>query len=153
MNTTEIAAPWTFNGDYRDLAQVIPFIEDYWAIFEQLKAEGKYIYNRSFVGRIPGLENARPREESPIYLLQGLRRLVEGHKQLARVLGAGYRRLTELPERKRFASVVVFDQFYATQQYEDARVIPAGDGWPLGLLPYGKRRVQRLGSFDQLYVR
>jgi hypothetical protein len=154
MNTTETTVPWTFNGDYRDLAQVIPFMEDYWTIYEQFKTEGKYPYNKRFEGRIPGLEGARPREETPIYLLQGLRRLLEGHERLANVLGAGYHRLTELRQRERFASVVVFDQFYDTQQYEDARVIPNEHARPIGLLPYGRRtHGRRLGSLDQVYVR
>lgn len=154
MNSTQTTVPWTWNGDYRDLAQVIPFIEDYWTIYEQLKTEGKYPYNQCFEGRIPGLEGAQPRAETPIYLLQGLRRLVEGHEQLAKVLSAGFRRLTDLAERERFTSVVVFDQFYATRQYEDARVIPDTHGRLIGVLPKGARtRGRRLGSLDQVYIR
>ncbi len=93
---------WVFNGDYHDLAQIIPFIEPYWTIYEQIKAAGKYPYNADFEGRILGLEDALPREETPIFLLQGLRRLVEGHELLAQVLADGYRRLTELATRERF---------------------------------------------------
>lgn len=145
---------WVFNGDYEDLAQIIPFIEPYWTIYEQLKSAGQYPYNASFEGRIPGLEDALPREETPIYLLQQLRGLVEGHERLARVLGDGYRRLTELATRERFSSVVVFDRFYAVQSYEEARVIPDEQHRPCGVLPKGKRtRGRRLDSFDQVYVR
>lgn len=145
---------WVFNGDYDDLAQIIPFIEPYWTIFEQIKAAGKYPYNSSFEGRIPGLEDALPREETPIYLLQQLRGLVEGHERLAQVLDAGYRRLTELATRERFSSVVVFDQFYATQRFADARVIPDEQHRASGVLPKGKRtRGLRVGSLDQVYVR
>ncbi|HEX5308957.1 MAG TPA: hypothetical protein VFW38_07745 [Solirubrobacteraceae bacterium] len=145
---------WVFNGDYYDLAQVIPFIEPYWTIYEQLKAAGKYPYNADFEGRIPGLEDALPREETPIYLLQGLRHLVEGHERLAQVLADGYRRLTVLATRERFSSVVVFDRFYAVQRFEDARVIPDEQHHPSRVLPKGKRtRGRRVGSLDQLYVR
>jgi hypothetical protein len=144
---------WVFNGDYRDLAQIIPFIEAYWTIYEGLKAAGKYPYNASFEGRISGLEDAVPREESPIYLLQQLRGLVEGHERIAQTLDAGYRRLTELATQERFASVIVFDQFYATQRYDDARVIPDEQQHPSALLAKGKRtRGRRLDSFDQVYV-
>ncbi len=145
---------WVFNGDYHDLAQIIPFIEPYWTIYEQIKAAGKYPYNADFEGRIPGLEDALPREETPIYLLQGLRGLVEGHEQLAQILVDGYRRLTELATRERFSSVVVFDRFYAVQRFEDARVIPDREHRPSGVLPKGKRtRGRRIGSLDEVYVR
>jgi hypothetical protein len=145
---------WVFNSDFHDFAQIIPFIDDYWTIYEEIKAEGKYPYNSSFEGRIAGLENALPREETPIYLLQQLRGLVEGHDYLAKILDAGYRRLTELTAQERFASVVVFDRFYAAQRYDDARVIPDDEHRLSALLPKGKRtRGPRLGSLDQVYVR
>jgi hypothetical protein len=145
---------WVFNGDYHDLAQIIPFIELYWTIYEQIKAAGKYPYNADFEGRIPGLEDALPREETPIYLLQQLRGLVEGHERLAQVLDAGYRRLTELATRERFSSIVIFDRFYAAQRLEDARVIPDEQHRPSGVLPKGTRtHGLRVGSLDQLYVR
>jgi hypothetical protein len=145
---------WVFNGDYDDLAQVIPFIESYWAVYEEIKAAGRYPYNADFEGRIAGLEDSLPREETPIYLLQQLRGLVEGHERLAEVLDSGYRRLTKLASRERFAGVVVFDRFYATRRLEDARVIPDEQRRPSGVLPKGKRtRGLRLGTFDQVYVR
>jgi hypothetical protein len=145
---------FVFNGDYHDLAQIIPFIEDYWAIYEELKAAGKRPYNDSFTGRIPGLAGALPREETPIYLLQGLRGLVEGHDLLADVLEEGYVRLTELPVQERFASVVVFDQFYRPQRYEQARVTPDPQHKLCHLLPKGRRtHGRRLGALDQTYVR
>lgn len=145
---------WIFNGDFQDLAQIIPFIKAYWTVYDELKAAGKYPYNSCFEGRIPGLEDALPREETPIYLLQQLRGLVEGHDRLAQILDAGYWRLTELAAQQRFASVVVFDQFYAAKRYDDARVIPDEHQRPSGLLPKGKRtRGRRLRSLDQIYVR
>jgi hypothetical protein len=117
-------------------------------------ATGAYPYNSSFEGRIPGLEDALPRKETPIYLLQQLRGLVEGHEYLAQILDAGYRRLTELATRERFASVVVFDRAYAAQRYDDARVVPDEHRRPSALLPKGKRtRGRRFASFDQVYVR
>jgi hypothetical protein len=84
---------WVFNGHYNDLAQIIPFVEAYWTIYEELKDAGQYPYNASFEGRIPGLEDSLPQEETPIYLLQQLRNLVEGHERLAETLDGGYRRL------------------------------------------------------------
>jgi hypothetical protein len=145
---------FVFNGDYHDLAQIIPFIEDYWTICDELKAAGKRPYNDSFAGRIPGLAGALPCEETPIYLLGGLRHLVEGHDVLAEFLEEGYVRLTELLVQERFASVVVFDQFYRPQRYEQARVIPDPQHKPSNLLPKGRRtRGRHLYSLDQVYVR
>jgi hypothetical protein len=145
---------FAFNGDYHDLGQIVPFIEDYWAIADELKAAGKYPYNDCFTGRIPGLAGALPGEETPIYLLQSLRGLVEGHELLAKVLEEGYERLTALPEQERFASVVVFDQFYRPQRYEQARVNGDGRQRPCHLLPKGRRtRGRCLGELDQTYVR
>ena len=145
---------WVFNGDYHDLAQIIPFIDCYWTIYEQIKTAGKYPYNADFEGRIPGLEDALPREETPIFLLQGLRRLVEGHDLLAQVLADGHRRLTELATRERFSSVAVFDSFSAVQRFEDARVIPDEQHRPSCVLPKGKRtHGRRIDSLDQVYVR
>jgi hypothetical protein len=145
---------FVFNGDYHDLGQIIPFIDGYWTVYEELKAAGKYPYNDSFTGRIPGLAGALPKEETPIYLLQGLRSLVEGHDLLATVLEEGYVRLTELAKQERFASVVVFDQFYRPQRYEQARVSPDPRHKPCHLLPKGRRtHGRRLGERDQTYVR
>ncbi len=145
---------FVFNGDYHDLAQIIPFIDDYWTIYKELIAAGKYPYDDRFTGRIPGLAGALPREETPIYLLQGLRGLVEGHDLLAGFLEEGYVRLTELSVQERFAAVVVFDQFYRPHPYEQARVTPDAQHNPSHLLPKGRRtRGRRLGSLDQVYVR
>jgi hypothetical protein len=145
---------FVFNGDYHDLGQIIPFIDDYWTVAEELKAAGKFPYNDRFTGRIPGLAGALPREETPIYLLQGLRGLVEGHELLAEVLEEGYERLTELAVQERFASVVVFDQFYRPQRYQQARVAPDPQHKPCHLLPKGRRtHGRRLGGLDQIYVR
>lgn len=44
---------WVFNGDYHDLAQIIPFIDSYWTIYEQIKAAGKYPYNAELRGPHP----------------------------------------------------------------------------------------------------
>jgi len=145
---------FVFNGDYHDLAQIIPFIEDYWTIYEELKAAGKFPYDDRFTGRISGIAGALPREETPICMLQRLRLLVEGHGLLADVLEEGYVRLTELAAQERFAAVVVFDQFYRRWRYEQARVTPDPQHKPCYLLPKGRRtRGRRLGALDQVYVR
>jgi hypothetical protein len=121
---------FVFSGDYHDLAQIIPFIDAYWTIYEEIKAADKYPYNADFEGRTPGLVGALPREETPIYMLQGLRSLVEGHERLAEVIDARYLRLTELAAPERFASIVVFDQFYRSQRYDDARLTPNDENRP-----------------------
>ncbi len=145
---------WVFNGDHHDLAQIIPFIDAYWTVYTEIKTAGGYPYNASFEGRIPGLRDALPQEETPIYLLQQLRKLVEGHDRLAEILSLGYRRLTELADRERFSEVVIFDRFYAIRRLRDARVVPDDQHRPAAVLPKGScTRGHRIGPFDQLCVR
>jgi hypothetical protein len=87
-------------------------------------------------------------------MLQGLRSLVEGHERLAEVLDARYLRLTELAAPERLASIVVFDQFYRSQRYDDARLTPNDENRPSFLLPKGRRtHGRRVTDLDQVYVR
>ena len=62
---------WKFNGNYYDRVQVEEFYPAYLAVYEELKAAGKYPYNDLFNGRIPGIEG--PDEDTAIYMLQGIR--------------------------------------------------------------------------------
>jgi hypothetical protein len=171
MGTETRIEPWTFNGDYRDLAQIIPYIDDYWHICAELSAAGKYPYHAEFYGRIPGLGGARAlaksgpdtgkvveSPETPIYLLAQLRHLVEGHERLAETLEAGYRRFMPWADDPRdivkFASIAVFDLHYHRHVYTDARLVLNADGSLQGILPKGKRTHGRsLTGTDAVYVR
>jgi hypothetical protein len=148
-----VADAWKFNGDYHDLAQIIPFIDAYWSVYEQLRAENQYPYNAAFEGSIPALACAQPKEETPIYLLQGLRGLVEGHETLAEYLRAGYEPVIELAERERYDRIVVFNRYWQRQEYEGARLVPDEAGQVCALLPKGNRtRGRRLEVLDHVYV-
>jgi hypothetical protein len=80
---------WTFNRDYKDLAQVEEFYSAYLAVFNELRAAGRYSYNDSFKGRIPGIEG--PQEDTGIYLLQNLRAVRELAAKIADYRAVGWR--------------------------------------------------------------
>jgi hypothetical protein len=44
---------FVFNGDYHDLAQIVPFIEDYWTIYEELVAASKRPTTTASTGESP----------------------------------------------------------------------------------------------------
>lgn len=144
---------WTFNHDYNDLAQVIPFIDSYYEIYDDLIEREKYPYNSDFEGKIDGITGL-DKEETPIYLLQKLRHLVDGHDRLAEYLDQGYKRVTELPVKRsapgvspaavKFASIVVFNEHWQPTRYEKARLVPNDGGSIYALLPYRKSNHGRL---------
>jgi hypothetical protein len=136
---------WTFNRDYSDLSQVIPFIDEYWAILDELRENEQYPYNAAFEGKIDGITGLE-REETPIFLLQQLRHLVEGHDHIAKLLGEGYTRLLQLGpnETRRFECATLFDAHLNPSRYAEARVISREDGQLRALLPKGKRTHGRL---------
>jgi hypothetical protein len=173
--------PWTFNGDYADLAQVLPYIDRYWELCAEFTAAGhRTLYHSLFYGRIPGLEGALKMSgarsgpeagqliespETPIYLLAQLRHLVEGHDLMADTLAAGYERITELPgeEPVKFASVAVFDCHLHRTIYAGARLVPLTDeaarrvpgvtGRIAGVLPKGKQtRGRTFYTGETVYV-
>jgi hypothetical protein len=167
---------FTFNGDYRDLAQVIPFVDAFWTLYDELRAAGQYPYNACFTGRIPGLEHLdRPDgENTGVYLLQKLRDLVEGCERVGELEKAGYQRIRSLPPVRRgsvtdcrvpFEDIAVVDRFYRISHYPKGRVL-VGQGGTffagksvqrgelLGVLAKGARtRGRRLEAFEAVYVR
>lgn len=161
--------PWTFDGDYKNLAQVIPFIDDYWRLCAEFRAEGqRTMYHSLFYGRIPGLEGALAlaksgpdtgkvveSPETPIYLLAQLRYLVEGHDLIADTLAEGYRPITgQADEIVRCDSIAVFDVHLNRAVYAQARLVANDDGSLRGILPKGKQTQGRgLNGGDLVYVK
>ena len=80
---------WEFNRDYRDLGQVAGFWPAYLTVYEELHAAGRYPYNDSFKGRIPGIEG--PAEDTAIYLLQHTRHLAELDAKVSEYRAGGWR--------------------------------------------------------------
>jgi hypothetical protein len=81
--------PWAFNRDYKDLTQVADFWPDYLAVYGELACDGRYPYNDSFKGRIPGIEG--PGEVTAIYLLQQTRSLRNMELKVERHRDDGWR--------------------------------------------------------------
>lgn len=69
------ATPFAWNNSYDDTEQMRPYLDDFNRLHDELEAAGKYPYNDSFKGKIPGVMDApNPRhEDTGIYMLQRLR--------------------------------------------------------------------------------
>lgn len=83
-----MADAFLFNRDYKDHGQVADHLPAYMAVFDELTAAGRYPYDASFEGRIPGI--AGRDEKTAIYLLQGLRHLNELSAQVDAAVADGF---------------------------------------------------------------
>lgn len=138
---------FTFNKKYDDHDQVAEFFPAYMAVYEEITGAGRYPYNDSFKGRIPGIEG--PNEDTAIYLLQGTRYLQELQVQIDAALADGCEPLDSLDIETKFSRVIHYG-FYmggtGWQEWNDARLIPqdrpkqaAITGGIKAVLPKGKR--------------
>lgn len=132
---------FTFNGNYKDLSQVVPFLPAYSDVLHRLEAAGKYPYNDSFIGQIPGIEGD---EDSAIYLLQRVRGVVNDALRVNDAIDRGYRPLdrsvvTETPQR--FAGVVTFGWFVGGTGFAEWAEAPRLFRWngQIAVLTKGKR--------------
>ena len=137
---------WTWNRNYEDLEQVAEFYPAYLARYEELDAAGRYAYNDDFKGRIPGIGGER--EDTAIYLLQGLRRQRETQGRIDGWLAEGFRVIDSVPEVRKFSRVILYraDRSGEWHEYQDARLVPEvkpnqirATGPLKALLPKGKR--------------
>lgn len=138
---------WRFNGDYHDHDQVAEFFPAYVAAFEKL--DGRYPYNDSFKGQIPGIEGEH--EDTAIYLLQGTRGLIETFEQVAEARADGCVDLEEvgLSGITKFKRIVQYGWYMGGtgfRDWHDARLVPEENprqeeitGRARAVLPKGKR--------------
>jgi hypothetical protein len=115
---------FTWNKDYKDLEQVAGWLPEFTALrAEAVKAEG-YAYDAFFKGKIPGI--AGDREDTAIYLLQGLYRQREMDARIAGWLADGYRLIDSVPAVTKFARVILYraDRSGTWHEYQDARLVP-----------------------------
>jgi hypothetical protein len=144
---------FTWNNDYQDLEQVAEWLPAFTAIRDQITSAGGYPYNDDFKGKIPGIMGDR--EDTAIYLLQGLYRQREMQARLDAWLADGFRPVDSLPGIRKFAHVILYRHAEGTRtpdrsgqwsEYQDARLVPDTDprqaelaGRISYLLPKGKR--------------
>ena len=137
---------FTWNRDYKDLEQVAEWLPEFKELRAAMISAGEYPYNDSFKGKIPGI--AGEREDTAIYLLQGLFRQREMAARVAGWLGDGLRPLSELGAVTKFRRVVLYkaDRSGEWYEYADARLVPETKphqaevtGRISMLLPKGKR--------------
>ncbi len=124
MTTTDLE-PFTWNGNYKDYSQVERFYPRYCEVRTELDSAGEYPYDACFKGRIPGIEGER--EDTAIYLLQGLHRMRGFETKVSELLQHGYEEISALEKTTRFADVVLcprgnHDGPWA--EFPGARVIP-----------------------------
>ncbi len=140
---------FTWNDQYKDLAQVEPHYDAYLAVRDELVAGrgSDFAYDADFEGRIEGVAGS-PDETTAIYLLQGLHRERQKEAREQALLAEGYERVERAGyaepidgqhDRKseRFASVATLHEGWRT--FEGARLIIGSDGAIRGILPKGKR--------------
>lgn len=85
---------FVWDKNYKNTEQMRPYLADFLAIKKELTDAGKYPYNDSFKGRIPGLAGSL-NEDTGIYLLQTLADLERLRARTADVLARGGYRLTD----------------------------------------------------------
>lgn len=137
---------FTFNGNYDDKAQIEPFYDAYLAVYDEIRAAGRYPYNDSFKGRIAGLDAATSKDEdSAIYMLQTLRDIKAMNSDLEgwRALGAVDVVADELSASAKptaFKALIAYG-FYVggtgLKVYENVRLRRVGHG--LQVIEKGKR--------------
>ena len=128
--------------NYRDLEQVAPFVDRYFAIFTELQAIPVFGYNDLFKHRIPGIEG--PGEDSAIYLLQTIRGKLEDLAKVNAALADGCSPIETVTEKTKFHRVVHYGWQNGEDGYrewEDARLVPYENGRQtiMAVLPKGKR--------------
>lgn len=131
---------FVFDKDYDRIEQVAPFYPEYEVIFNELAAAGKYPYNSSFEGKIPGI--AGPDEETAIYLLQQMRHIADMNAKVAEFEAAGGRPLERLDEITRFTEVIWYGFYVGGAGFnkrQDVRLVPDLNGRPYMAIPKGKR--------------
>lgn len=138
---------FAFNRDYHDTEQVAAFLPAFLEVYEELRAAGKYPYNDSFKGRIPGIEG--PDEDTAIYLLQTLKHLQDQDAKIAEYLADGFEHIESVDEVTRFSGIVNYGFCVGGtgwREWERARLVPtrsprqrAITGGIGGVMPKGAR--------------
>lgn len=123
-----------------DPERLAPFLPAFLVVLAEIEAAGKYRYNASFKGRVPGIEGDD--EDTAIYLLQGLERDRREAARVQELLAAGYEHVTHVGTPQKYSHVVL----YTTKkmagewaEYHDVRVTGTTKGLPYGLIPKGRR--------------
>lgn len=139
------AAPFVFDKDYDNLAQVAHLWDAYAARRAELESAGEYPYDDSFKGHIEGLVADDRNETTAIYLLQVTRRVREYEGKVQALRDAGYWGPTVNPEGDRltkFTSVAIIGRQY--KHYGEVQVVEGGrlhsqSGRITAVMPKGAR--------------
>lgn len=152
---------FTFNKNYKDLEQVAEFLPAFNAAYAEGTAAGRYPYNDSFKGRVPGIGGED--EDTAIYLLQGLRRQIERDAKVSSYLANGYERIEHVNGTERFKAVVLYDDLHGGGrrgvwfEFASARVVAEAQvkatGAPGHIVPKGKRNGVPVNGLSVMVLR
>jgi len=139
--------PFVWNRKHGDFEQVRPYMNEFLTVYDQLKRpEAGFVPDSEFVGRIPSLEGAEPREyERAIYMLQSLRRRDIVAQQVEEFTQAGGREITvhDLTRGQELRGTVVRYGWYVDgtgfQVIENARLRKSSRSGELEYVEKGKR--------------
>lgn len=135
-------AEWHFNRSWDDLEQVAEFLPDFMDVLAELTSAGRYRYNDSFMGRIPGIAGIAE-EGRAIYLLQGLEHAREEAARVASLIQTGYVYVTHLDAVRRFSHIALVPTRRMGEpwaEFHDARLVSSVVTFePHAVIPKGKR--------------
>lgn len=140
MNAMAPVAPFEFDGDYKNLAQVLPYYQAYTARYRALDAAGAYPYDDSFNGYL-GIGCGKS-EDTAIYLCQTLTHIHEDALRVNDFIADGGRFLADERPTGR-VDVAMFGWYMGGTGFKvhrDVRLVYRGENGPAYmLLPKGKR--------------
>jgi hypothetical protein len=129
---SESPAPFRFDGNYTNGAQVEPYLDAFLVEYERITRAGAYPYNSGFKGRVAGLVALDDKnEDTAIYLLQGLRRTRLQAARVGELEAAGYKYIDEVEAGVHYRFLVLVPQGWLYGQwseFEDARLLAHPSG-------------------------
>jgi hypothetical protein len=131
---------FVFDGDYKNLDQVLPFYPAYIDRYDLFKAQGQYPYNDLFRKGVVKDPASRKDEDAGIYLLQTLRAQLELADRVVQAKTDGYYELDTIPtDWTKYAGIIHYG-FYTNgtgwQQWLSARLCNVAGS--VCVLPKGK---------------
>lgn len=141
------AAPFVFDKDYDNLAQVAHLWDAYAARRAELESAGEYPYDDSFKGHIEGLVADDRNETSAIFLLQVTRRVREYEEKVQALHAQGYIEPVvplDGDHLTKYASVALVGRQYSGGKYGTVTMFAAArvytrSGQVCAVLPKGAR--------------
>jgi hypothetical protein len=139
--TATAPAPFTFDRDYSNFAQITPYYPAFTARMAELEAAGRYPYNAEFKGHL-GVEDDKA-EDTAIYLCQTLTHIHDDALKVNAFIAEGGRFITADDKPTGRVDVAMFGWYSGGSGFRvhrDVRLVyRPGAALPYALLPKGRR--------------